>query len=155
VALAASDRKLLAVLRRLVDALGLRAITVDERHRAAYHAGAVLSAGGVVALASLAVESLGVAGIPAEDALAALLPLMRSAISGLERRGLPDALTGPVVRGDAAAITAHLAELPRDAKAVYRELMGRSLQLLGDTLPVTRRREIARLLRSGRAPRSP
>lgn len=155
VALAASDRKLLAVLRRLVDALGLRAITVDERHRAAYHAGAVLSAGGVVALASLAVDALGVAGIPPKDALAALLPLMRSAIAGLERRGLPDALTGPVVRGDAAAIAGHLAELPADARAVYRELMARSLELVGNTLPPARRRELARVLRSGRASRSP
>jgi len=147
VALAGSDRKTLAALRGLVEALGLTAITVDERHRPAYHAGAVLSAGGVVALASAAVEALGVAGIDEEEALAALLPLMKSAIAGLERRGLPDALTGPVVRGDAEALKSHLLELPKAVAPLYRELMTRSLQLARGNLSPAKRREIARALR--------
>ena len=131
----------------LACALGLTAITVDERHRPAYHAGAVLSAGGVVALASAAVEALGVAGIDEEEALAALLPLMKSAIAGLERRGLPDALTGPVVRGDAEALKSHLLELPKAVAPLYRELMTRSLQLARGNLSPAKRREIARALR--------
>lgn len=146
VALAASNPRTLATLRRLVQALGLTAITVDERHRAAYHAGAVLSAGGVVALASLAVEALGAAGIPSEEALAALLPLMKSVISGLERRGLPDALTGPVVRGDVEAIARHLEALPRDVEPAYRTLMERSLKLARPTLAAKTRRELAKVL---------
>lgn len=147
VALAASDTKTLKTLRGLVNALGLTAITVDERHRAAYHAGAVLSAGGVVSLASAGVDALGIAGIAPKEALAALLPLMRSAIVGLERRGLPDALTGPVVRGDSEVIAQHLQALPKDIARIYRALLERSLDLAGPKLPPAKRREIARVLR--------
>jgi predicted short-subunit dehydrogenase-like oxidoreductase (DUF2520 family) len=146
VAIAASSRRLLQILSALVKRLGLRSITVDESARAAYHAGAVLSAGGVVALADAAVKALETAGIGREDALAALLPLMRSAVAGLERRGLPDALTGPVPRGDSEVVAQHLATLPEDVKPLYRLLMQRSLALATPSLSSQSREALAQVL---------
>ncbi|EAU68878.1 conserved hypothetical protein [Stigmatella aurantiaca DW4/3-1] len=82
VALSTRSRTLKTVLRGMADDLDLHVLEVPESQRAAYHAGAVLSAGGVVALLSAAVEALGCAGIPADEALTALLPLTRSGGSG-------------------------------------------------------------------------
>ncbi|WP_226994298.1 Rossmann-like and DUF2520 domain-containing protein [Myxococcus hansupus] len=134
------------ILRRMAVDAGLRIIEVPEAHRAAYHAGAVLSAGGLVSLADAAVAALGAAGIGREDALAALLPLMQSAIRGLESRGLAGGLTGPIVRGDAGVVGAHLEALPEDVAPLYRLLSRRALGLAGDRLEPAARTALERLL---------
>nr|WP_217277812.1 Rossmann-like and DUF2520 domain-containing protein [Corallococcus exiguus] len=123
-----------AVLQRMAEDVGFAMFDVPEAHRAAYHAGAVLSAGGLVALADAAVGALGAAGIEPEAALKALLPLMRSALRGIEARGLSGGLTGPIVRGDAGVVAAHLAALPSDIAPLYAQLSRRALRLASERL---------------------
>ncbi len=147
VALSATDRELMPVLWRMAIALRLRPIEVPEARRAAYHAGAVMSAGLLVALASAATSALAEAGIIEDAALGALLPLMRSAIRGVELRGLSRGLTGPVPRGDLTVVQAHLAALPADLAEIYRVLSLRSLKLVQDQLPAETRNALERTLR--------
>lgn len=145
-AVSASKPSLLRHLNRMAEALGLRTLKVEERERAAYHAAAVLSAGGLVALLSTAVETMARAGVKEAAAGEALMALMRSALHGVEQRGLSRGLTGPVVRGDVAVVEAHLGAVPKHARAVYRELMLRSLELAGPSLPKPTRWALAKLL---------
>lgn len=145
-AISTRSRPLKAVLRRMAQDAGLRVLEVPESQRAAYHAGAVLSAGCVVALLSAAVEALGCAGIAEEDALAALLPLTRSAVRGMEARGLAGGLTGPLVRGDAGVVSAHLESLPPEVREVYRLLSLRALPLAGPRLTPEARGALSKLL---------
>lgn len=147
VAVSTPSRTLREVLRHMAADAGLRVIEVPEAHRAAYHAGAVLSAGGLVSLADAAVAALGAAGIPPADALAALLPLMHSALRGLETRGLAGGLTGPIIRGDSGVVAAHLEALPSDVAPLYRLLSRRALGLAGDRLEPTSRAALERLLK--------
>lgn len=146
VAVSTRSHWLRAVLERMARDVGLKVLRVKEQQRAAYHAGAVLSAGGVVAALSAAVEALREAGIPEQDALAALLPLTRSALRGVEARGLAAGYTGPIARGDAEVVAAHLAALPPDVAAVYRPLSRRGLSLVGARLPAGARAKLARAL---------
>ncbi|RJS25333.1 DUF2520 domain-containing protein [Corallococcus sp. H22C18031201] len=146
VALGTRSPALRGVLRRMAEDVELHALDVPESRRAAYHAGAVLSAGGLVALADAAVTALGAAGIARDDALAALLPLMRSALRGVEARGLSGGLTGPVVRGDTAVVAAHLAALPPDVAQLHRLLSRRALGLASEKLRPESRAALARLL---------
>ncbi len=146
VALSTRSRALKAVLRRMAEDLKLQVLEVPEARRAAYHAGAVLSAGCAVALLSVAVEALGHAGIPEQEALPALLPLMRSSLRGVEARGLERGLTGPVVRGDAGVVAAHLAALPPEVAKVYRLLSQRALRLVGARLPPEAQAQLTKLL---------
>ncbi len=146
VALSATGRPLMTALRRMAEDLSLHAIEVPESKRAAYHAGAVLSAGGVVALLSAAVKAFEEAGIEEEDALRALLPLSRSALRGVEQRGLGPGLTGPVKRGDLGVVRAHLAALPEELGAIYRLLSLRGLELCSAHLPPETRAALERLL---------
>ena len=67
--------------------------------------------------------------------LAALLPLTRSALRGVEARGLAAGYTGPIARGDAQVVAAHLAALPPEVAAVYRPLSRRGLTLVEHRLP--------------------
>ena len=146
VALSGTTPRLLTLLRRMARDLALRPFEVSEAHRAAYHAGAVLSAGGAVALLATAVQAFGQAGVREEEALHALLPLMRSALDGVEARGLSKGLTGPVPRGDAAVVEAHLEALPPSLRAIYRELSEQMLAL--SELPPPQHTRLKRVLRA-------
>ena len=91
----------------LVAGLGGVLIDVPEEARPLYHAAAVMACNYTVALAAVAVSLLGSLGLTRQEGLAALLPLLHGTLSNLERSGLPDALTGPVVRGDLGTVEAH------------------------------------------------
>jgi predicted short-subunit dehydrogenase-like oxidoreductase (DUF2520 family) len=118
--------------RGLCRALGLVPLTIREEGRALYHLGAVLASNHVVSLLDAAVEALEAAGLPREEALASLLPLLAGAHSALGERGLPGALTGPVARGDTGTLDRHLDALEAldpDVGRLYRELSRRALRL--------------------------
>jgi predicted short-subunit dehydrogenase-like oxidoreductase (DUF2520 family) len=138
VALAATDRALHAQLAQLAEALQMTPIEVPETGRAAYHAGAVLSAGLAVALIDGAVSALQEAGLDREVALKALLPLSQSALRGIGARGLERGLTGPVVRGDVSVVQAHLEALPPELGSLYRLLSRRALRLTPALPPETK-----------------
>lgn len=138
VALASTDRALHAVLETMAGALEMSPLEVPETGRAPYHAGAVLSAGLLVALLDGAVAALEEAGLEREDALKALLPLSKSALRGVEARGLERGLTGPVVRGDVGVVQAHLESLPPELGSLYRLLSRRALRLTPALPPETR-----------------
>ena len=94
-----------------------------------YHAGAVVASNYLVVLASLAVELFAEAGIQGEEALASLLPLMRGTLYNLEQVGLPQALTGPIARGDGQVVQGHLDHLPPKLVAIYQGLGLKALEL--------------------------
>jgi len=99
----------------LADLLGLRPFLLADEDRAAYHAGAAIASNYLVTLYRSAARLFESAGAPAE----ALVPLMRRTIdNGFQ-------LTGPIARGDAATIEAHLDAIRRqapDLEPMYRAL---------------------------------
>jgi predicted short-subunit dehydrogenase-like oxidoreductase (DUF2520 family) len=135
VAIATRSRVLAPLLGRLAQALGLRPLRVPEDGRAAYHAGAAMAASGLVSLLDAAVAAWSAAGVPERDAMAALAALMRSAVAGAEARGTVAALTGPVVRGDAEVVQAHVRGLPPEVLPIYVALQQRVLAHAAARLP--------------------
>lgn len=94
-----------------------------------YHAGAVVASNYMVVLASLAVELFAEAGIQGEEALTSLLPLMKGTLYNLEQIGLPQALTGPIARGDVQVVKEHLDHLPSKLVEIYKSLGSKALEL--------------------------
>lgn len=135
VAIATRSRALAPLLGRLAHALGLRPLRVPEGGRAAYHAGAAMVASGLVSLLDAAIAAWEAAGVPEREAVAALSALMRSALAGAEARGTVAALTGPVVRGDAEVVQAHIRALPDEVLAIYLALQQRVLGHAARRLP--------------------
>lgn len=71
-------------------------------------------------------------GASEEDAVRALLPLLRGTLAAIERSGLAHGMPGPVSRGDVGTINKHVAALSAfDARALalYRELCSRTIPL--------------------------
>ena len=90
-----------------VGELGGIPLDVPEEQRVLYHAALVMASNFTVALAADAAGLLGNA-----DALA---PLLRQSVENVIRLGADQALTGPVVRGDAGTVRAHVAALSAKA----------------------------------------
>lgn len=120
-------------LEALVAALGGQVIDVPPEGRVAYHAAAVLAGNAPLALLARAQSVLESAGVDAAAAHAALAALLHGAATNAMRAGARAALTGPVARGDATAIAAHLDALEADAAAydLYTTLARETAELAG------------------------
>ena len=99
-AIAGSTPRALAIARELAERLGLRATTVADEDRAAYHAAASIAANFLVTLEGAAERLAGTAGVDRS----LLAPLVRAAVDNWARLGARDALTGPIARGDDATV---------------------------------------------------
>jgi predicted short-subunit dehydrogenase-like oxidoreductase (DUF2520 family) len=104
----ADDEASVDQLTAIIEALNGRAIRLTAADRAPYHLAAVLASNYVVTLLAAAAQLWGTFGARPETALEALLPLTRAAVEQLETVGLPDALTGPIARGDLGTVRTHL-----------------------------------------------
>jgi predicted short-subunit dehydrogenase-like oxidoreductase (DUF2520 family) len=111
------DEQLVAVLAGLAGSIGARPIRVETAGKAAYHVAATLAAGGLVGLLDVVAAAAHGAGIDDAEVLAVYGPLARQALANVEALGNERALTGPVGRGDAGTVEAHLAALRRLAPA--------------------------------------
>jgi predicted short-subunit dehydrogenase-like oxidoreductase (DUF2520 family) len=68
-----------------------------------------MACGLLAGLTGIAAEMWEPLGIERADALKRLIPLLRATVDALDEQGLPDAITGPFVRGDVETIASHLA----------------------------------------------
>src|SRR4051812_43101550 len=135
-AIAGSDAAALAFARALAAELGMRPFEVPEDRRAAYHAAACIASNFLVALEESAVEAMTRAGI--EDGRELLAPLVLRTAANWAERG-PEALTGPIARGDAATVERHraaLAELAPELLPAYDALAERTQAVAGPTASV-------------------
>ena len=113
----AGDPVAISRAKALGKRLGMTPRLLPGLDTVGYHAAAGLVANGAAALGALGAEILATAGVPAEDAPRLLGPLLRSVADNVEALGFPQALTGPVRRGDAGAVQRHLDLLRQVAPA--------------------------------------
>lgn len=143
--------------RRIARRVGLvplrfRAGTPDL---AAYHASASLVSNDLIALVSLAERALVASGVRRAEARHALLAIARSTLAQFAARG-EAAVTGPVVRGDAATVARQIAALAAaDPRAAgVHSLLGEWLLDNAAALPEETARRVRTALRRGRRPRA-
>ncbi|MGQ4516991.1 DUF2520 domain-containing protein [Streptomyces sp. DW26H14] len=96
----------------LVIEMGAEPEWIAEESRPLYHAALAIGSNYLVTLVAQAMELLRTAGVEAPDKM--LGPLLGAALDNALRSG-DAALTGPVARGDAGTVAAHVAELRRHA----------------------------------------
>ncbi len=126
------DDQLAALLARMAEAIGAKPVRLAAGSKTAYHAAAVLAAGGFVALLDAIAELGRVAGLDEPGALAIYGPLIEQTLGNARALGVREALTGPITRGDRGTLDAHLATLRALAPGVldlYRAAAEREIQL--------------------------
>jgi predicted short-subunit dehydrogenase-like oxidoreductase (DUF2520 family) len=124
------DDQLVDLLARMADAVGATAVRLIPGTKPAYHAAAVLAAGGFIALLDAIAELGRVAGLDEAGSLAVYGRLAEQTLANARALGIARALTGPMTRGDVGTLERHLATLrqlapdvlPLYAAAAEREI---------------------------------
>jgi predicted short-subunit dehydrogenase-like oxidoreductase (DUF2520 family) len=120
-----SEEPLLSKLKEIAVALGGSCIQLKASDKVAYHAAAVFASNYLVTLVKMSADLWGTFAIPSDQAIKALLPLIRGTLHNIETIGLPQCLTGPIARGDTGTIQKHLNDIVNktpDLLNPYKEL---------------------------------
>ena len=112
------DDQLADLLSRMAEAVGAEAVRLAPGTKAAYHAAAVLAAGGFVALLDAIAELGAVAGLDEAGSLAIYGRLAEQTLANARALGIARALTGPMTRGDIGTLERHLSTLRAHAPDV-------------------------------------
>ena len=117
--------------RRLAGHLGARTLDIPPGKKPAYHAAAVIASNFPVVLASVAGHLMHDIGISDASAYQAVESLMSGALANMKHALPDDALTGPVVRGDADTVGKHLRAIKGHGAAseVYRALSAAAVEI--------------------------
>jgi len=122
------DPRAVACARTLAAQCGMTPIIeVPSDAKVAWHAAAVLAGNSLVVLADLAGRLVAERGIPGGASV--FQPLMARTIANLAATDPVSALTGPVRRGDAGTIAAHLNALHGETRELYRLLALEAVRL--------------------------
>ncbi len=124
------DPEARVVAAGLARQLGMRPRSIAPEDKPLYHAAAVLAANLTHILVVAGLDALVAAGFERGEAATALRPLVEAAVdAALSARGV-EKLTGPLARGDADIVRAHLAALPPEVGEAYAGVAGLGLSRL-------------------------
>lgn len=130
-----ADDQLATMLAAMAEAIGATPVRLAPGAKPAYHAAAVLAAGGFVALLDAIAELGRVAGLDEAGSLAVYGRLIESTLGNARALGIAPALTGPITRGDIGTLRANLdavhAHAP-SAMALYVAAARREITLAED-----------------------
>lgn len=132
VAIEAAAPPLDARLHALARRLGCAGLTLPPGARARYHASGGYASQHVHVLLAEAVRLWQSWGATEQQALDALLPLLRGTLASLARSGVADGMPGPVSRGDAGTVRLHrqaLQAVDPDMRDLYDRLCVRGVAL--------------------------
>lgn len=127
-----AQEPLLSILKGMSRAIGGYWVILKAEDKVLYHTAAVFACNYLVTLTKLATDLWQDFGISQEQAIKALLPLLRGTLSNIENIGLPNCLTGPIARGDLGTVKKHIEALEKENP----HLLNTYKQLGLQTLPI-------------------
>jgi len=123
---------LLTTLKEMAEAVGGHWIELGASDKIIYHAAAVMACNYLVTLMKLSTDLWDNFGVSRQEAVRALLPLVRGTLHNIETVGIPGCLTGPIARGDIGTVNKHIQALQKSAPELLDVYRGLGLQ----TVPV-------------------
>lgn len=120
-----AEEPLLGVLQEMAKALNGNFVVLQAADKVAYHAAAVIACNYLVTLTKLSTDLWQTFNVPRDQAVKALIPLLKGTLNNIANIGIPNCLTGPIARGDTGTVQKHLNALEKIAPelvSTYREL---------------------------------
>ncbi|MDP7286020.1 MAG: DUF2520 domain-containing protein, partial [Dehalococcoidales bacterium] len=147
-----AEEPTLSVLKELATSLQGSWLELKAEDKALYHASACIACNYFYTLVQIAADLWQNFGVSAAEATRAMMPMLRGSLNNLGNVGLPQALTGPIARGDLVTIRKHRAAFEKKAPAVlslYKELGNRTIPigLAKGTLTESRAEELRALFK--------
>lgn len=98
----------------IIKAINGIPVKINKAVKPLYHAAGVIASNYLVTLIDTSVTFLKRAGFTKRQALQAIMPLVEGTLKNISQVGLPDALTGPIARGDHTTVREHLVKMKSD-----------------------------------------
>ena len=108
---------------------------IQASQKPLYHAAAAIVSNSLTGVVDFSLRLMDAAGIEAEAALVALLPLIEGTVENIREKGTAQALTGPIARGDTGTIARHTEAISTQAPELLADY-----QALGRLTLATARR---------------
>lgn len=126
------DARALRVARRIVNDLGGVPFTIRKENKAAYHAWGTFASPLLLSALVSAEQVAQLAGLSAKQARSRILPIAFQTLKNYVTLGPEQSFSGPIVRGDAGVVQAHLKALKTvpEVREVYRALARAALRYL-------------------------
>lgn len=132
-ALETNDTLLHKWLQDLVHTVAGQTIIIPKGQKSLYHSALVIASNYTVTLYAIAEQLLVNLGADKSIADDALNTLIRATIDNIQVQGIPDALTGPLVRTDIGTMESHLVALSAEnseLQLLYKQLARLSIPML-------------------------
>ena len=124
--------------RDLASMMGAAVVTIPANRRAVADAAIALVSTSLPTILGTAVPLLESAGLEHDEALSALIPLVRSVLAEVESTGVSGALGAALDRVDAEALGVHLRALEGEERRLYAWLGRQAVQRAGGMEPEER-----------------
>lgn len=112
------DAEAFPVGERIVCALEGSFFYISAEAKPLYHAAACVASNYLVSLVDLSQQLFRKAGMPEELFAQGIFPLIFGTLQNIREIRIPQALTGPIARGDVATIEEHLCQMQKKASAL-------------------------------------
>jgi predicted short-subunit dehydrogenase-like oxidoreductase (DUF2520 family) len=122
---AEGDAAALSVLQPAFERIGAQVFAINAPAKTLYHAASVMMCNYLTALLETGARSFEAAGLPRDEAMRMVEPLVRETLDNVFAMGPARALTGPIVRGDVEVVRRQveaLTVLDPHVAEVYRSL---------------------------------
>ena len=138
------DAKAVRVARRIVRDLKGDIFSIPKDKKAAYHTWGAFTSPLLLAALVTAEEVAGIAGISRARARKKMLPIVAQTLANYAALGPERAFSGPIIRGDASTVSAHLKALSKApaAREVYLALARSAMR----NLPARNRKALQKIL---------
>lgn len=123
------DETYINIIISMFSSIGNKVKEINKEDKIKYHKSAVLVSNLVLALISIGVDELESCGFYSDEALDSLYPLIKNNIKNIKEKGLYEALTGPVERGDLEIVKKHLEASTDENKEIYKLLSKKLLEI--------------------------
>ncbi|GGZ98969.1 hypothetical protein GCM10008090_04400 [Arenicella chitinivorans] len=118
------------LLTVLFSRLGFEVSHLNAESKVLYHAACVFACNYLTVLLDVSVEMAEQAGLSGDTFLTAIKPLVTATLENLHQFGTVAGLSGPIARGDATTVGAHLDALPDvDQRLLYQALGQRAVSM--------------------------
>lgn len=126
------DETALAKAKYLITQLKGDFFLLSKKNKPLYHAACVFASNYLVALVKSCTTLMAKFDIQEEQAVRILSPLIQTTFANILNKGIDDALTGPISRGDINSVQSHIAALKENSPelvSLYQQLAQVLIQL--------------------------
>lgn len=119
------------VIHEFAENLAMRPVVIRKSAKTLYHASAVMACNYLSTLMDASLQLAEAAGIERDTMWQSLDPLVTATLENIHSNGPAEALTGPIVRGDAETVSRHIDALQSEEKlrGLYKVLGQQTVDL--------------------------